>query len=213
MTRLTDKEKLMLSDAKERTALPAGMEVNTVGTAFKSMLQSIRRPFLRAAIVHRLDRLDDRILEDIGVARWEIPTIADRISNARHMRLSTAFAGLLSALVEGFAGWSQRRTAMRELMALDDRMLRDIGISRSDIPEIVAAFGRSTTNPEINNGDPLEALRLWARSRAAAKDLNSLDNRALNDIGMVRGDIDWVAEELAIKSLRPANTNHASQVA
>ena len=56
-------------------------------------------------------------------------------------------------------------------------------------------------------------LRRWARSRAAAKELYNLDNRALNDIGMVRGDIDWVAEELAFRSLRPANKNHASQVA
>lgn len=213
MTRLTDKEKLMLSQAKEQTALAAGMEFHSVGTAFKSMLQSIRRPFLRAAIVHRLDRLDDRILADIGVARWEIPAVADRVAGRRSPRLSNALAGLASALLDGIAAWRDRRVATRELMALDDRMLRDIGVSRSDIPEIVASFGRGSPSSDIEHADPLEALRQWARRRAAAKDLHGLDNRTLNDIGMVRGDIDWVAEELAFRSLRPANTNHASQVA
>lgn len=38
------------------------------------------------------------------------------------------------------AEW-QRRRAMKELYALDDRMLRDIGINRSEIPG-VAQFGR-----------------------------------------------------------------------
>ena len=74
-------------------------------------------------------------------------------------------------------------------------------------------MARGSPSSDIEHADPLEALRQWARRRAAAKDLHGLDNRTLNDIGMVRGDIDWVAEELAFRSLRPANTNHASQVA
>ena len=213
MTRLTDKEKLMLSQAKEHTALPSGLEINSVGTVFKSMFQSIRRPFLRAAIVHRLDRLDDRILDDIGIARWEIPAVADRVAGRSAQRLSTAVARMASALAGGLKVWMERRTATRELMALDDRMLRDIGISRSDIPEIVATFGRIAPESDVSNADPLESLRQWARRRATAKDLSSLDNRTLNDIGMVRGDIDWVAEELAFRSLRPANSNHATRIA
>jgi uncharacterized protein YjiS (DUF1127 family) len=90
-------------------------------------------------------------------------------------------------------------------MALDERMLRDIGVSRGDIPAVVAGISRLADTTDSN--DPLDALRRWNRSRSAAKTLNALDSRMLNDMGFVRGDIDWVAEELAVRSLAPANAN------
>ena len=37
------------------------------------------------------------------------------------------------AVVRAYARWRERREAVRELHALDDRSLRDIGISRSQI--------------------------------------------------------------------------------
>jgi uncharacterized protein YjiS (DUF1127 family) len=39
----------------------------------------------------------------------------------------------LASLVRGFAAWRQYRAAVRELAHLDDRTLRDIGLTRSDI--------------------------------------------------------------------------------
>src|SRR5262249_49840921 len=117
---------------------------------------------------------------------------------------------LFASFVRVAVTWSERRAAYRELSALEDRMLRDIGITRADIPAVID--GITVHNP-VDSADPLEIVRRWLRSRAAAQDLNELDDRTLDDIGMVRGDIDWVAEELAIRSLRPANTNQASRVA
>lgn len=38
---------------------------------------------------------------------------------------------------ESFADWRRKRRAYEELMALDDRMLADIGIHRSEISRIV----------------------------------------------------------------------------
>jgi len=53
-------------------------------------------------------------------------------------------AELLSGPVRLFrlaqAEW-QHRNAMKELYGLDDRMLRDIGVNRSEVPR-VARFGR-----------------------------------------------------------------------
>lgn len=40
--------------------------------------------------------------------------------------------------------WRQRRATFGELNALDDRLLSDIGISRSDIPTIAEASGHRT---------------------------------------------------------------------
>jgi uncharacterized protein YjiS (DUF1127 family) len=39
----------------------------------------------------------------------------------------------LASLVRGFAAWRQYRSAVRQLAELDDRTLRDIGLSRSEI--------------------------------------------------------------------------------
>jgi len=42
---------------------------------------------------------------------------------------------------QSFAAWLVRRHLMRDLQSLDDRMLADIGISRSDIVAIVNDAG------------------------------------------------------------------------
>jgi len=46
---------------------------------------------------------------------------------------------LLTVVIEAAsvcAGWQQRRRAYGELMALDDHMLADVGLRRSDVPAI-----------------------------------------------------------------------------
>ena len=55
---------------------------------------------------------------------------------------------------------------------------------------------------------PLKQWNLW---RTAHKQLSQLDNRMLNDIGLVRGDIDGIADELAARSVaKAANANIAA---
>jgi len=210
MTRFTTSEKVMLGRAMAPATVTRTLAPATVGGALHDLTAAVLRPLRRQAIADRLERLDDRMLQDIGVERYEIGTIADSVTSRQAPRVGVAFGNLLSVLSGGLAAWSERRAALRELNALDDRMLKDIGITRGDIPAVVAGM---TAAGHAESADPLEAVRRWARSRAAAEDLNTLDNRALDDIGMVRGDIDWVAEELAVRSLRPANTNHTSRVA
>jgi uncharacterized protein YjiS (DUF1127 family) len=210
MTRFTASEKVMLGRAMAPAAVTQTIAPETVGGALRDLTAAILRPLRRQAISDRLERLDDRLLEDIGVQRFQIDAIADSVASRQAPSVGVALGHLSATLVKSLAAWSERRTAYRELNALDDRMLSDIGITRADIPAVIAGM---TAARHEDSTDPLEAVRRWARSRAAAQDLNALDNRTLDDIGMVRGDIDWVAEELAVRSLRPANTNQASQVA
>jgi len=211
MTRLAEIEKVTLNRVKLEGAGAPAMEAQTVGSAFDALVESLLRPFQRRAIVRRLERLDDRMLDDIGVQRWEIEGIASSAAGRRAPTVTVALIDLFAAIAKGVVAWQERRTAERELRALDDRMLRDIGIARADIPYVAAGRPVSTKAEEAN--DAIDNLRRWVRSRATAKELRALDSRALNDIGMVRGDIDWIAEELAMRSLRPANTNSASRVA
>jgi len=210
MTRFTASEKVMLGRAMAPAGVTRTIAPATVGGALRDLAAALLRPVRRQAIADRLERLDDRMLQDIGVDRYEIGAIAESITARNAPRVGVALGNLFAVLGRSLAAWSERHAALRELNALDDRMLKDIGITRGDIPAVVAGM---TAAGHAENTDPLEAVRRWARSRAAAQDLNALDNRTLDDIGMVRGDIDWVAEELAVRSLRPANTNQASQVA
>lgn len=53
----------------------------------------------------------------------------------------------LQRMVSGFAAWIQRRRAEAELLALTDRELADIGISRSDIPAILS--GRAQPERDV----------------------------------------------------------------
>jgi uncharacterized protein YjiS (DUF1127 family) len=43
------------------------------------------------------------------------------------------------AAVRAYARWRERRAAVRELHSLDDRSLRDIGVSRSEIEWVVSS--------------------------------------------------------------------------
>ena len=66
-------------------------------------------------------------------------------------------------------------------------------------------MGAAPASQDGETFDPIASIRVWNRSRETARTLASIDDRQLTDIGIVRGDIDWVAEELAIRSLWPAN--------
>lgn len=58
-------------------------------------------------------------------------------------------------LWQGFAAWVGRDAVYRELAALDERELKDIGITRGDIPGIVeGTFFRDGV---------VDAGRLWVR--------------------------------------------------
>ena len=138
-----------------------------------------------------------------------------RVSEAATGSRGSFAAALLRAIAAPFVRWYRRNEAYRQLASLDDRMLSDIGISRADIPALVNGWdGEPVTGQTEEDGSLLRGLRQWNRSRATAKALHALDNHMLDDIGLVRGDIDWLAEELAAQSVwTAANRNHEPRAA
>ena len=60
-----------------------------------------------------------------------------------------------------YAAWRERRAAVQELAALDDRTLKDLGFSRSEIESVVA--GREA-RPHLGQITALRQSKLGARS-------------------------------------------------
>src|SRR5215475_492472 len=203
MTRYTDSKIAMQTAATTPAAIASNITISRPA-GYPSLADILLRPFKRAQIVRELQALDERMLRDIGVTRTDIDTVASKSVGGDEW----VVVSLAKLLGRKLAAWSSRRDAYRRLMALDDRMLADIGLNRAEIPAVVKAMNGA---PQAQSGFEAEVvlpLKQWNLWRDAHKQLSQLDNRMLSDIGLVRGDIDWVAEELADRALsKPANAN------
>ncbi|MFQ6019095.1 MAG: DUF1127 domain-containing protein [Kiloniellaceae bacterium] len=79
----------------------------------------------------------------------------------------TSAINVVRSAADAILRWHKRRIAIRELMALDDGILRDIGMRRDDIYSVANA--RSNSLPRTPAGTPLpEARTMTARERAEA---------------------------------------------
>ncbi len=169
----------------------------------ESLLDILLRPFRRAGVAHELRQLDSRMLSDIGLSRSEI----DRVPGESVGGKGEGNPLSLPPLARGkLVDWANKRATYRSLMSLDDRMLSDIGLNRADIPALVDALRGPLPPVSGFEAEVVMPLKQWNLWRVAHKQLSQLDNRMLSDIGFVRGDIDWVADELAARSVANANT-------
>jgi uncharacterized protein YjiS (DUF1127 family) len=101
-----------------------------------------------------LDELSTKILDGHSS---DLPADRRSISSAT---VAAAAAKLLSWARAGFAAfraWRERERAAAELYALDDRALADLGLSRAEIPFILA-YGAPERGPHVEEaGPPLPA--------------------------------------------------------
>jgi len=199
-------------------AMPAAVTRETGIAAIvrfgRVLVNSTRKHFKRAAVERELSRLDGRMLEDLGLARSEIGYVAQMAVYAPgEGSLFAEFSRMLvNAVVRPVIEWNHRREIYDTLMAMDNRMLADIGLSRYDVAGYVRKLGREVqaSLPEAfvaMEQDVTAPLRTWNRARLTARQLYDLSDRQLLDIGVVRGDISELAQEVARKAVSAANLN------
>ncbi len=181
------------------------------------LVAGLRSWLRRRAAIRELEALDDHRLADIGLVRGNIREAVERAAaEAPPVKGFGDLAGAgLAALrwvpvrpVAGLLGLVQRRlqrrATIRQLEALDDRMLADIGLLRRDIPGAldrqVAARNAvaAPTLEQVNYWDSVvRALRHWEMSREAAREIVRSDPDAAIDLGGAEGDFDWVPAGVA----------------
>jgi len=221
MTRIIEKEKVAYGRAMTPATTTRMAADGRLASILRTYLDGRKRAAERRNLVAELNALDDASLADIGLKRWEIGEAANRFGGPKGPSFAW-LVGRLSALAvdraaRALARWYDRQKAYQELMSLDEHTLRDIGISRTEIPALINQMAtveqRVTPLTWTLEDELVRPLRQWNRSRAAAKTLNAMDDRMLSDMGMVRGDIDWVSETMAQRSVSPANANKNPQAA
>jgi uncharacterized protein YjiS (DUF1127 family) len=202
---INQNEKVAMSVARE-TGFAA---LNRFGAV---LVNSARRHFKRAAIERELARLDNRMLGDLGLSRSEIGFVAQQaVAVPGEGTLFQEFSRLVfNLVVRPAVEWSRRREIYDQLMSMDDRMLADIGMTRYDAAEYVRRLGREVQEPlpevlAAMEQDVTAPIRAWNRARLTARQLDRLSDRQLVDIGVVRGDIAELAQEVARKAV--ANFN------
>ena len=85
----------------------------------------------RQKLTARLSGLDDRMLDDIGIQRSDISAMAERTFPRVDLKAHVV------AFVAAVGKYLRQRRSTRQLAALDDRMLADIGLQRSEIPDAI----------------------------------------------------------------------------
>lgn len=136
-------------------------------------------------------------------ARDQLDELIRRAQADRARVVGEAIADAIARAVDAVRRWDAKRIAVRELSAMDDRLLRDIGVSRDEIKDVVDRAERmgSAARGELLAGfvrtaivEPFRRWRLRTRTRA---ELSALDDSMLRDIGIERGQIDGIAEAVA----------------
>lgn len=126
---------------------------------------------------------------DDADTRQPAPAAAFLAALARHSGLAEIAWMVRHGVVLPLRRRLENRRAIAQLRALDDRALRDIGIERGQIELVVGGMKvetRRSPRPEVG---PFAALRRWRFRRRTINTLTALDDRLLDDIGLVRANI------------------------
>ncbi len=123
-----------------------------------------------------------------------------------------ALGGTLAAIENTIRHYVRRGAIEKQLTAMSDHMLEDIGLCRGDIREFANEWAKNETPaPVSTSSDLVKAVvslpaRITAsfRRRALAAEMRGMSDRMLADIGIERADIDAICREWSGEVTAPA---------
>jgi len=113
------------------TTLTHNYSSQASSTGLSALASSLVGWAKRGRLQLRLEQLDPRMLEDIGISYAEIPSFVKQVYPTVNWLKG------LKAVVKPIVDWHQRVRLMAELSSMSDAMLKDIGITRTDIRQVV----------------------------------------------------------------------------
>jgi uncharacterized protein YjiS (DUF1127 family) len=114
----------------------------------------------------------------------------------RNVYITTMIANGVVSVAGKIAKWNRSRTTRDALVGLNNHLLRDIGLERADIIEHLGA-----SKPNFITRSFLwltNTIVKWNNARLTQSALHRLTDAQLNDIGMIRHDIDSLARDIRI---------------
>ena len=121
----------------------------SLADALRSLAHAAFRPLQYRMHYHKifgeLASLDDDVLHDIGLARWDIGGYAHQRAALRwplRVSLKASLSEVAAALWRAVERGRERRRTHNALMMLNDRGLKDIGLYRCQVPWIIEELVR-----------------------------------------------------------------------
>lgn len=167
----------------------------------------------------RLTEKEIELIHSARAARRREPVSADDVMQKARVLQSEAVADGLGRILywtglPEIGGWLydrllrpavvalRRRRTVQQLRRLDDHLLRDIGLERG----LVESFGENLNADVVARrratDGPIARCRRWLKRQRMIKDLRALSDRQLDDIGVVRGDIEDIVNQTMRKAER-----------
>lgn len=85
-------------------------------------------------------------------------SVREQAHYLRQVEMARFFGQVARMLIKLVVGWNKRRTLSRELSTMPDYLLKDIGLSRWEIPAVVSGeLGRKTLAPSAVIHSPAPA--------------------------------------------------------
>ena len=151
-------------------------------------IAEIRR--VKRAIHHEArDEVTQVSLADGAPSRHSTPLADFATTVARHSGLAEIGWVLRHKIAAPVLRAIRVRRAIRDLESMSDILLRDIGIDRNRIEGTVMGVASESANAMRPAFGPFAALRRWLIQRRTINELSGLNDRVLEDIGIVRSEI------------------------
>jgi len=143
---------------REAQQMRAAVIGNAIAGVIAALVIRYRNWSEHRKTVYELQHLDDRMLADIGVTREQIAEIVDGTDETENRGGFRAW--FAAKILAPARRWRVKVRTSRELSALDDSMLRDIGIERGQIEGIAAAAAEGKVN-QLGGAVPVGLALGW----------------------------------------------------